>query len=155
MDDCLFFARDASAIDRVIDDLQRPNPTAFKLKVESDVAGFLGILTKKQDDGSIELLQTGLINRILKMMGLEDASVKWTPAETTPLRKDLNGSPCVERWSYASIVGMMMYLASNSRPDITFAVHQCARFTHAPKRSHKQAIKRIARYLKATRERKG
>ena len=152
VDDCLFFARSADAIDRVIDDLQQPNPTAFKLKVESDVAGFLGILMKKQNDGSIELLQTGLIDRILKVTGLEDSSLKWTPAETTPLGKDPNGSMCVERWSYASVVGMMMYLASNSRPDIAFAVHQCARFAHAPKRSHEQALKRIARYLKATRD---
>jgi hypothetical protein len=48
---------------------------------------------------------------------------------------------------------MMMYLASNSRPDIAFAVHQCARFTHAPKASHERALKRIGRYLLATKER--
>lgn len=47
---------------------------------------------------------------------------------------------------------MLMYLSSNSRPDIQFAVHQCARFTHAPKRSHEQAILRICRYLQGTRE---
>eukprot|EP00957_Ditylum_brightwellii_P033815 2562532-Ditylum_brightwellii.AAC.1 len=31
-----------------------------------------------------------------------------------------------DKWSYASLVGMMMYLVSNSRPEITFVVHQCA-----------------------------
>jgi len=45
-----------------------------------------------------------------------------------------------------------MYLASNSRPDITFAVHQCARFTHNPQRVHEVALKRNARYLKGTRD---
>ena len=45
---------------------------------------------------------------------------------------------------------MLMYLASNSRPDISFAVHQCARFNHAPKASHGEAILRICRYLKGT-----
>ena len=45
---------------------------------------------------------------------------------------------------------MMLYLAANSRPDLSFAVHQCARFTYAPKRSHEQAILRICRYLQAT-----
>ena len=44
-------------------------------------------------------------------------------------------------------------VASNSRPDIAYAVHQCARFTHFPKRSHEVALKRIGRYLKHTRER--
>ena len=40
-----------------------------------------------------------------------------------------------------------MYLAGNSHPEIQFAVHQCARFTHKPKHPHSEAIKRIARYL--------
>ena len=40
----------------------------------------------------------------------------------------------------------------NTRPDIQFAVHQCARFNHNPKKSHFNAVKRIVRYLKATQE---
>ena len=44
-----------------------------------------------------------------------------------------------------------MYLASNSRPDISFAVHQCARFhTKHEHRTAEQAVKRICRYLKGT-----
>jgi hypothetical protein len=49
---------------------------------------------------------------------------------------------------------MLMYLASNSRQDIAFAAHQCACFTHCPKRTHEVAVKRIARYLKGTREKR-
>jgi len=45
-----------------------------------------------------------------------------------------------------------MYLASNSRPDISFAVHQCAWFTHAPQHSHAIAVKRIIRFLQDTKE---
>eukprot|EP00957_Ditylum_brightwellii_P139569 10636819-Ditylum_brightwellii.AAC.1 len=44
---------------------------------------------------------------------------------------------------YSSVVGMMMYLASNSRLDTTFAVHQCARFTHGTRHSHEKAILQI------------
>ena len=58
----------------------------------------------------------------------------------------------MERWSYPSVVGMLMYLASNSRPDITSAVHQCARFSHCTKRSHEKAVKRIVRYLQGTKD---
>ena len=68
----------------------------------------------KQKDGSIELLQTGLIDRILKVMGLEDSHEKLTPSEVRPLGKDEDGEPCSEPWSYASVVRMLMYLASNS-----------------------------------------
>jgi hypothetical protein len=44
---------------------------------------------------------------------------------------------------------MLLYLG-HSRPDISFATHQCARYTHSPKQSHKDALKRIGRYLKGT-----
>ena len=46
----------------------------------------------------------------------------------------------------------MLYLASNTRPDISFAVHQCARFTHNTKVSHAAAVKRICRYLQGTKD---
>ena len=45
-----------------------------------------------------------------------------------------------------------MYLASNSRPDIAFAVHQCARFSHCVRASHEKSILRFCKYLKGTRE---
>jgi len=45
------------------------------------------------------------------------------------------------------VVGMLLYLASNSRPDIAFAVHQCARFSHCPCSTHEIAVKKICRYL--------
>ena len=75
------------------------------------------------------------------------------PASTTPLDKDENGDPRKEDWSYASVIGMLLYLSSNSRPDIAHAVNQAATFTHCAKLSHEIAIKRIGRYLKATRDR--
>jgi hypothetical protein len=45
---------------------------------------------------------------------------------------------------------MLNYLASSTRPDIAFAVHQCAKFTTNPRRNHELAIRLIVRYLKAT-----
>ena len=47
-------------------------------------------------------------------------------------------------------MGILLYLSNNSRPDIAYAVNQCARFTHNPRDSHATGIKRIIRYLKYT-----
>ena len=52
--------------------------------------------------------------------------------------------------SYASVIGMMLYLTSNTIPDISFDVHQCARFTYNTKTSHDTAVKRICCYLQGT-----
>ena len=45
---------------------------------------------------------------------------------------------------------MLLYLSTNTRPDIAFAVSQVCRFGHAPKKSHASAVKTILRYLKKT-----
>jgi hypothetical protein len=47
---------------------------------------------------------------------------------------------------------MLMYLTANMRPDIAYAVHQAARYTHAPKAIHAVAVKRILQYLVGTRD---
>ena len=72
-----------------------------------------------------------------------------TPAVTTPLGQDKDGKPFSEDWEYASIVGMLMYLAQTTRPDVAFAVHQCARFTHNPKHSHSVGVKKNLNIYKA------
>ena len=66
VDDCLFFARDPKDIDKVIASLQDENkPDQLLLSVKDDVAGFLGIWMTKKDNGTIELIQTGLIDRLI------------------------------------------------------------------------------------------
>ena len=84
---------------------------------------------------------------------MSNASKKTTPAASEPLGTDKFGAPFKEDWSYPAVVGMLLYLSSNTRPDIQFAVHQVARFSHCPRHSHAQAVKRIVRYLIGTRER--
>ena len=78
--------------------------------------------------------------------------MKFTPADKVPLDKDLDGDQCCEEWEYRSIVGILLYLAGSTRPDIAYAVHQCARFSHLPKASHEIGVKHIVRYLKGTRD---
>jgi len=41
-----------------------------------------------------------------------------------------------------------MYLCSNTCPDIQFAVHQCAQFTHSPCHSHEVSLLHLCQYLK-------
>jgi hypothetical protein len=147
VDDCLFFAPHQEDIDAT---LERLRGADLDFNVESNVCGFLGVLLTELDDGKIELTQTGLTDRIITSMGLEDANPKESPAEYGALPTDREGDPCNEGFNYPSVVGMLIYLASNSRPDIAFAVHQCARFTHHSRLIHEQALKRIGRCLVGT-----
>ena len=85
---------------------------------------------------------------------MEKCNEKETPTKVeAPLGTNPTGKPrrFAHKWNYASAVGMLLYL-THTRPDISFAVHQCARFTHGPKASHEEAILRICRYLKGTKD---
>ncbi|CAA7016171.1 unnamed protein product [Microthlaspi erraticum] len=53
---------------------------------------------------------------------------------------------------YLSAIGALMYLASHTRPDISFAVNLLARFSSCPTRRHWNGIKHIFRYLQGTKD---
>jgi hypothetical protein len=55
-----------------------------------------------------------------------------------------------EEWNYEAAIGMLLYILLKSRPDIQFAVHQAARFTHAPHKSHGKAVKQNIHDLAGT-----
>jgi hypothetical protein len=151
VDDILFWAKDEKYIHDLALNLRE---LGVDLEQEEDAAGFLGVRIEKNKDGLLEMKQEGLIERVIEALGLDAGTTngKWTPAEQRPLVKDANGEEAVGNFSYSSVVGMLLYLSGHSRPDIAFAVNCCARYMFCPKKSHELALKRIGRYLKATRD---
>jgi hypothetical protein len=155
VDDQIWLSPDNALIEDYVGQLQKLN---YDLTMEpkgdsfgkGSLFGFLGI-NFNRIGSTIELTQTGLIDKVIAFTGMNDASPRDTPAATAPLGSDKGGELFSEDWSYPAAVGMLLYISSNTRPDIQFAVHQVCRFSHDPKHSHGQAVKRIIRYLVATR----
>uniref|UniRef100_A0AAV1VLU9 LAGLIDADG endonuclease n=1 Tax=Peronospora matthiolae TaxID=2874970 RepID=A0AAV1VLU9_9STRA len=56
--------------------------------------------------------------------------------------------------NFQSLVGSLLWSARCSRPDISFAVHRATRRTHQPTVSDWKLAKRVARYLKTTKDMK-
>ena len=54
--------------------------------------------------------------------------------------------------SYREVIGCLLWVSMGTRPDITFAVNQCARYSSDPKIEHWIAVMRILRYLQGTRD---
>ena len=123
---------------------------SLSLTRESSFSEYLGISYEKKSDGTLELTQKGLIKKIIAAVGLPKCKPNWTPASTECLGLDPTGAPMSDDWLYSSIVGMLLYLSSNTRRDICFAVSQAARFSHSPRQSHASAVKTIVRYLAGT-----
>jgi hypothetical protein len=123
---------------------------------------YLGVQVKHRKDGTIYLSQPHLIDSILQDLGFLDergslrerkTSTRATPAQTTRLiGPDPEGKPFTHDWNYRSVIGKLNFLEKSTRPDIAYAVHQCARFMSNPKESHGHAIKHLGRYLLGTRD---
>ena len=147
VDDCGIAAPNQKRIDQFVNDLRLLN---FELTQEESFSEFLGIKFEKLPDGSIKCTQQGLIQKTLEAAGMTNCNPNAVPVSGATLGADKDGEPMDESWNYCSICGMLLYLSTNTRPDIAFAVSQVCRFGHNPKKSHASAIKTILRYLKGT-----
>jgi hypothetical protein len=150
VDNLIFWSNDVANIDRIVMELCE---LEVALEQEDDAAGFLGVkMERDSNTGLLEMKQTGLIERAVEALGLDDgyARGKHTPAETKPLVKNEDGVAVAKGFSYSSVVGMLLYLSGHTQPDITYAVNCCARYMFCPKHSHEFALKHIGRYLKNT-----
>jgi hypothetical protein len=114
------------------------------------VAGFLGVLIERRDDGTILMTQPGLTQIIVKALKIDKIPPNRTPAKHGAPGKDEGGEEAHVEYSYLSVIGMLGYLQDHSRSDTTFVTSQCARFIHCTKCSHKEDLERTRQYLKAT-----
>jgi len=146
-DDCLIFANEDSTIDSLLAELNK----TYLLEDQGNVQDYLGIrITTDDTTKTITMLQTGLIESIISDIGFSSThNTKTTPVDSV-LHSDPTKTPRQELWNYRSVLGKLNFLAQNTRPDLSFAVHQCARFCTNPTALHELALKRIIRYLVLT-----
>jgi hypothetical protein len=146
VDDCLLFSPQQTVIDQVIRALHKD----YHIGAQGPVQEFLGIDIQTDSSGATHYTQPGLITSILQDLSLVDCHIMYTPAISV-LHPDHGGYARCEAWNHWSVIRKLNYLAQMTRPDISMAVHNCARFTTSPTYLHEQAVKRIGRYLAATR----
>jgi ATP-binding cassette subfamily B (MDR/TAP) protein 1 len=99
--------------------------------------------------------QPHLIDSILKELHLdqENAKSKSTPAAASKLLSAHTSSEAFDgHFNYRRVIGKLNYLEKSTRPDIAYAVHQCARFVSDPKVEHGNAVKWLGRYLQGTKD---
>jgi hypothetical protein len=154
VDDTLFFGPDLKAIENVITELEGLGYGLTREEGDENTAfAFLGVsILPDPVTKMLKLTQKGLILKVLAATGMSDCNSRGSPALSTPLGTDADGPRRKDDWHYASAIGMLMYLSSNAHPEIQFAVHQCARFTHCPRASHEEAVKHICRYLQGVKD---
>ena len=138
----IFWALDESNINELED---QQISADVSLEQESDVAGFVGVRMEIAPmTGLMEVKQTSLIDRMIEMLGWDIGTTlgKFTPAEGISLVKD-DSELVLGDFSKSSVVGMLLYLAGHTRPDIAYAENSSARYMFCPERSHVFALKWI------------
>ena len=96
------------------------------------------------------ICQPRYIDKIVETAGLADAKLSKFPLETGYFK--LNGEllPCNDQ--YRKLIGMLLYLTTNSRPDIAASVSILSQKVAKPRDVDLNEVKRIVRYLKGTRD---
>lgn len=145
VDDIIVFYRSDMTLDVILKDLQK----YFGLKDLGNLKSYLGLQINCCDN-YVNISQKTYILTLLKNFNMTNCKTAKTPLAHRKLEKPSNGESIIA--PYQNLIGCLMYLAVNSRPDIAFAVSYLSQFNTCYGKEHWQAAKRILQYLKGTLE---
>ena len=122
----------------------------FKMKDLGTPSYFLGIQFSFNKD-SIVMQQSKYVDKLLQRFNMTDCKIKPTPCPLG-INKDLgNHSNLLEdNTLYREIVGSLIYLMTNTRPDLSYVVTLLGQFMSKPTIAHLNLAKHVLRYLKGT-----
>jgi hypothetical protein len=144
VDDIFFGGSSNSLVARFAEDMSRK----FEMSMMGELQFFLGLEIKQSKEGTF-VHQAKYTKDIVREFKMEDSKAMTTPmSTTTALDADEEGEH-VDQKEYRSMIESLLYLSA-TRPDIQFSVCLCTRFQAYPRTSHRQAVKRIFRYLRHT-----
>jgi len=133
----------------------------FQMKDLGSIGWYLGMhITRDRAERTLWINQSTYIKRAIELLGMSDCSPTKTPMHhRCQLKKNVywkfkewveyQATP-EEIGGYQSIIGTLMWVACQTRPDIAYAVGKCSRYSANPTPDHDLAVKQIIRYLAGT-----
>ena len=89
----------------------------------------------------VTISQKSFTEKTVKQFGVTTG--RNTPLSTDAFLEEFDEDEPDEMWPFRELVGSLMWLATQTRPDILNGVRAVARFTHAPKHKHWKAARGI------------
>lgn len=145
VDDIVLVCGDERQMDRLEQQLRKH----FEISSLGPINQFLGIKVEKSSDGFYALSQKAFIKEIAERYGLDGAKTSKYPLDVGYM-KQAEGEPLPDNVQYHSLVGALLYVATNTRPDIAVAVSILSRSTSRPTQRDWVELKRVVRYLIGT-----
>ena len=131
MDDILIFGNNINVIKEVKDFLSNN----FEIKDLGEADVILNIKLLREGNGGVTLLQSHYVEKVLSPFGYSDCTPISTPYDPSVLLRK-NRRIARGQLRYSQIIGSLMYLASATRPDISFSVSKLSRFVSNPGDKH-------------------
>ena len=128
----------------------------FQMKFLGPTTLCLGLQVKHLKDGSLFLHQTAYTQRILKRFSMDQAQPLSAPFMGCNKTNDDPYFLCEEEEQeldkprYLAAVGALLYLATYTQPDISFAVSVLSRHSQKSTSRHWAGVKHLFRYLRGT-----
>ncbi|XP_065093402.1 uncharacterized protein LOC135714064 [Ochlerotatus camptorhynchus] len=135
-------------IDRIEKDLKRK----ISLSSLGEVTHFLGIRIAKDEDGFYCMDQKAYVTKLAKQFGLDQAKVSSIPIDVGYYRSRTGSKQLADNKDYRSIIGALLYVAVNTRPDVAASVAILARQVSEPTEVDWVEVKRVVRYLQKTKD---
>jgi hypothetical protein len=121
---------------------------SFDLKDMGEADVILNIKLIKGEN-EITLTQSYYVKKVLSRFSYKDSKPSPTPYDPSlVLRK--NKRIGRDQLKYSQMIGSLMYLASVTRPDISFTVRKLSQFTSNPGDDHWHALEQVMHYLVGT-----
>jgi len=115
-------------------------------------------IINNSEEGEIKIHQKEYIEKALTRFQMENCNPVATPADpNTKLTKEMGPKDKADieemkNTPYLEAVGTLLYISQISKPDIAYAVNNVSCFCNNPGKAHWNAVKRIFRYLKDTKD---
>lgn len=122
----------------------------FSLSNMGKLGSYLGMKVERDNNGIYKLNQEAYIDKIIERYNLQDAKPSKIPLDPGYMKTIQNGEEMERNDGYQSLMGALLYVAVNTRPDIAASVSILSQQIKRPSTVDWTEAKRVVRYLKGT-----
>ena len=145
VDDMLIACKNITVITNLANEISK----TFELKCLGEVKQFIGITVERQRSGIFKINQSNYIKTIAETFQLQDAKGSLYPLDPGYFKlNDENLLNCNNE--YRKVVGMLLYVATNTRPDIAAAIGILSQRLTKPRKLDLNECFRVIKYLLKT-----
>jgi hypothetical protein len=141
----------AGSNSEIINESYKSLSESFEIKDLGEVKQFIGIDIHKSSDGFFCINQSQYITKIASELGLSQAKSQKYPIH--PGYLNMTGEDFLPSNSdYRKVIGMLLYVSTNSRPDISASVCILAQRVEQPRKIDLEEALRVVKYLNGTKD---